>query len=137
MLIVRAEQFEKIIKYSDEDFVNYLFGYLKNNHGETIGKRSDTALRKMIRGGIKRAAGHDIEKVADTQNFIAKMFEIAPNFDEHSEIKAVLDDETLPPRERLEKLDSSFITKEVWAEAKNNYNEKAWLPEQKKQKPPN
>lgn len=136
MLVVRQEQFEKVIKHSDEDFVNYLLGYVQSNHGETIARRDETTLRKMIHGGIKRAASHQIEKVEDTQKFIAKMFEVAPNFDEQSAIKAVLDDETLAPDKRLEKLESPVISEENWEEAKNNYNEKAWFPERKKSKSP-
>ena len=134
MLIVRQEQFEKIIKHSEEDFVNYLFGYVKSNHSETVEKRNDATLRKMIRGGIKRAERHQIELVEDTRNFIGIMFEVAPNFDEQPEIKAVLDDASLTPEKRLEKLESPAISEEVWNEARNNYNEKAWFSEQKKSK---
>jgi hypothetical protein len=132
MLVVRNEQFEKIIKHSEEDFVNYLFGYVRNNHREAAQKRDDAALRKMIRGGIKRAASHHFELVEDTQNFIAKMFEVAPNFDEQPVIKAVLDDETLTPEKRLEKLKSPAVAPEIWEEARNHYDEKAWFPERRK-----
>jgi uncharacterized protein YutE (UPF0331/DUF86 family) len=128
MLVIRQEQFEKVIKHSEEDFVNYLFGYVRSNHAEAVEKRDDASLRKMIRGGIKRAESHQIEKVEDTCQFIAKMVEVAPNFDEQSAIKAVLDDETLVPDKRLEKLESPVISQENWEEAKNNYDEKAWFP---------
>jgi len=136
MLVVRQEQFEKVIKHSEEDFVNYLLGYVQNNHAEAIAGRDEATLRKMIRGGIKRAESHKIEKVEDTQNFIANMFEVAPNFDEQREIRAVLEDETLTPDKRLEKLRSPVISNENWEEARNNYDEKAWFPEKKKPKSP-
>jgi len=136
MLVVRQEQYEKIIKASEEDFINHLFDYVQSNHAEAASARSDATLRKMIRGGIKRAESHQIKLVENTEIFIGKMFEAAPNFDEQPEIKAVLDDETLSPDKRLEKLESPAITKEIWEEVKNNYDENAWFPEQKKSKSP-
>ena len=75
MLILRQEQIETIIKGNGEDFVNYLFVYVQSNHSETIVGRDDETLREMIRGGIKRAESHQITKVEDTQNFIAKMLD--------------------------------------------------------------
>src|SRR5215207_2513390 len=101
MLVVRQEQYEKIIKASEEDFINHLFDYVQSNHAEAASARSDATLRKMIRGGIKRAESHQIKLVENTEIFIGKMFEAAPNFDEQPEIKAVLDDETLSPDKRL------------------------------------
>src|SRR5215204_2765094 len=106
MLIVRQEQFEQIIKASEEDFINHLFDYVRGHHRDAAAKRDDQTLRKMIRGGIKRAESHQIKLVENTETFIGKMFEAAPNFDEQPEIKAVLDDETLSPDKRLEKLES-------------------------------
>ena len=134
MLIVRQEQFEAIIKGTEEDFVNYLFGFVQSNHAEAAAKRDDLILREMIRGGIKRAESHQITKVEDTQNFIAKMFEIAPNFDEHAEIKAVLDDENIAPDKRLEQLQSPVISDEIWEKAKSNYAEDAWFAHLPKKK---
>ena len=127
MLIVRQEQFEAIIKGTEEDFVNYLFDFVQSNHTEAAAKRDDKILREMIRGGIKRAASHQITKVEDTQNFIAKMFEIAPNFDEQAEIKAVLDEQNISPDKRIEKLQSPVISDDVWEKAKSNYKENAWF----------
>ena len=134
MLIVRQEQFETIIRGTEEDFVNYLFGYVQSNHAEAAAERDDIILREMIRGGIKRAASHQITMVEDTQNFIAKMFEIAPNFDEQAEIKVVLDEQDISADKRIEKLRSPFISDDVWEKAKSNYKETAWfahLPEKK------
>ncbi len=127
MLVVRQEQIETIIKGNGEDFVNYLFVYVQSNHSEAVAKRDDEILREMIRGGIKRAESHQITKVEDTQNFFAKMFEIAPNFDEQAEIKAVLDDENIAPDKRLEQLQSPIISDESWEKAKSNYAEDAWF----------
>ena len=127
MLVVRAEQFEKIIKASEEDFVNYLVGYVEGNHPEAAAERDEKTLRKMIRGGIKRAERYQIERVVDTEIFVGKMFEVAPNFDEQAEIKAILTDETNSPEKRVEILRSPSVAKESWEEARLGYDEKAWF----------
>lgn len=135
MLIVRAEQFEKIVKTSDEDFVNYLVAYVRGNHSGAAAEHTDATLRKMIRGGIKRAKRYRIERVVDTEIFIGKMFDVAPNFDEQADIKAVLTDESLPPEKRLEILVSPAVAKESWEEARRNSDEKAWLTVSRKKSP--
>lgn len=132
MLVVRQEQFETIIKGTEEDFVNYLFVHVKGNYAEDISKRDDKTLREMIRGGIKKAEIYHLTAVEETKTFVSKMFEIAPNFDEQAEIRAVLDDQTISSDKRIEKLQSPFVTEENWEEAKNNYDESAWFPERKK-----
>lgn len=137
MLVVRAEQFEKIIKASEEDFVSYLVSYVRGNHADASEKYSDQTLRKMIRGGIKRGEKYGIERVADTEVFIGKMFEVAPNFDEQADIKAVLSDERHSPEKRLEILRSPSVSKEAWEEARAHGDEKAWFAaSEKKPKSP-
>jgi len=137
VLVIRQKQIDTIIKSSEADFVNHLVGYVKGKHAEAVAKRDDKTLREMMKGGIKRAESHDLTSVEDTQAFISKMLETAPNFDEQAQIKAVLDDEEIPPGERIEKLSPPLIPEEAWAEVKNNYDENAWFPERKKTEPSN
>ena len=137
MLVVRAEQFEKVVKTSEEDFINYLVAYVRGNHADAVAEQTDDALKKMIRSGIERARRYRIERVADTEIFIGKMFDVAPNFDEQTDINAVLTDERLAPANRLEILLSPSISKESWEEARRNYDEKAWsAPARRKSKSP-
>ena len=134
MLIVRQQQIETIIKGNGDDFVNYLVAHLKSNYSEAIAKRNEKRLREMVKTGIKRAASHDLTTVDETRFFVSKMFEIAPDFDTHPLIEAILTDRMLTPEKRVEKLRSPAISEEIWEEAKNNGDESVWFPKRKKPK---
>jgi hypothetical protein len=110
MLVIRQEQIDTLIKGTDEEFVEFLVGHVKEEFPEKTAARDDETLREMVRGGIRRAESHGFKTAEDTTAFISIMFEIAPNFDDQPPIREVLDEE-------------------AWAEAEKNYNEKAWFPE--------
>ena len=132
MLIIRQEQIDHFIKGSDEEFIEFLLKHIKGEHPELKSKHKDETLREMIRGGIERAKTHDFSTAEDLTAFVSVMFEIAPNFDEQPEIKAIVDDENTPPNQRLDKLWTPVFPKEAWEEAENNYDENAWFPERMK-----
>jgi hypothetical protein len=129
MLVIRQEQIDTLIKGTDEEFVEFLVGHVKEEFPEKAAERDDETLREMVKGGIRRAESHGLTSAEDTTSFISIMFEVAPNFDEQPAIKAVLDDEKFPPEARIERLWSPLVTDENWEEAEKNYNEKAWFPE--------
>src|SRR5215213_5083858 len=129
MLVIRQEQIDALIKGSDEEFVECLVGHVREEFPEKTGERDDETLRAMVKGGIERAENHGFTTAEDITSFISIMFEIAPNFDEQPQIRAVLDDEKFAPEDRIERLWSPLVTDENWEEAENNYNENAWFPE--------
>jgi hypothetical protein len=131
MLVIRQEQIDALIKGTDEEFVEFLVGHVKEEFPEKAAERDEETLRAMVRGGIRRAESHGFKTAEDITAFISIMFEIAPNFDEQPQIKTVLDDEGFAPEDRLERLWSPLVTDEAWEEAEKNYHENAWFPNQK------
>ncbi len=132
MLVIRQEQIDALIKGTDEEFVEFLVGHVKEEHPDLTSEYDDETLRVMVRGGIRRAESHNFSTAEDITAFVSIMFEIAPNFDEQAEIKAVLDDANFTPEERIERLWSPLVTDEAWEEAEDKYNENSWFPEQRK-----
>lgn len=130
MLVIRQEQIDTLTMGSEEEFVEFLVGHVKEEDPELEKEYDDDTLREMVRGGIKRAKSHELSTKEDLTAFVSVMFEVAPNFDEQSEIKAVLDDQSTPPNERFEKLWTPLVSEESWEEAKENYDEKAWVFDQ-------
>jgi len=111
----------------DEDkFVEEIVTHEKETHPDLEKKYEDEKLREMVRSGIKRAKKNRFVTSQDIRAFIAIMFEIAPNFDEEPEIKAVLDDKKIPTKQRFDNLWSSLVSDEAWEEAEANYDEAAW-----------
>ncbi len=129
MLVIRQQQIDALIKGSDDEFVEFLVAHVKEEHPDLKSEYDDETLRVMVEGGIERAESHELTTAEDITAFVSIMFEIAPNFDEQSQIKAVLDDKKIPPEERLDKLWSPLVSEEAWEEAENNYNEDAWFSE--------
>lgn len=128
MLVIRQEQIDTLIKGSEEEWVEFLVRHVKEEFPEKTAERDDETLREMVRGGIRRAESHGFTIAEDQTAFISIMFEIAPNFDEQPAIKAVLDDEKIPPSDRFERLWSPLVTEEAWNEAEKNHDENAWFP---------
>lgn len=130
MLVIRQQQIDTLIKGTDEEFVEFLVAHVKEEFPEKAAERDEETLRVMVRGGIRRAESHGFTTAEDITAFITVMFEIAPNFDEHPQIKAVLDDETFPPEDRFERLWSPLVSDEAWEEAAKKYNESSWFPDE-------
>ena len=131
MLVIRQEQIDALIKGSDEEFVEFLVGHVKEEFPEKTAERDEETLRAMVKGGIGRAESHGFTSAEDQTAFISIMFEIAPNFDEQPQIRTVLDDPNFAPGDRLERLWSPLVTDENWEEAEQNYHENAWFPERR------
>jgi hypothetical protein len=118
---------DSLIMGDDEEFVEFLVAHVKEEHPGIETERDDETLREMVRGGIERAGSHELTTAEDVTAFVSIMFEIAPNFDEQPEIKAVLDDENTLPEQRLEKLWAPIVPDEAWDRAEENYDETAWF----------
>jgi len=132
VLIIRQEQINRLVMGSEKEFVEHLVGRVKDEHPAIESERDDKTLRKMVENGIERAKSHDLANAEDLTDFVLLMFDVAPNFDEQIQIKAVLDDERIPPDERIERARSPLVPAAAWEEAKNNYDENAWFSEPEK-----
>lgn len=128
MLVIRHEQIDSLIKKSDEEFVEFLIAHVKEEYPSKSSEYNEETLRLMIMGGIERAESHGLRTAEDITAFVSIMFEIAPNFDEQPEIKAVLVDENFLPGDRIDRLGSPAVSEEAWNEAEENYKEDAWFP---------
>ncbi len=126
MLVIRQEQIDTLIMGSDDEFTEFLVDHVKEEHPDLSEKYDDDTLREMVKHGINRAKSHQLSTAEDLTAFISIMFEIAPNFDEQPQIRAVLDDKKFPPESRIERMWTDVVSEEAWQEAEDNFDEKAW-----------
>lgn len=131
MLIIRQEQIDTMVMGDEDEFVEFLVNHVKQEDPDLEEEYEDETLGEMVRGGIERAKSHGFTTSEDITAFVSLMFEIAPNFDEQSEIRAVLDDENTPPDQRFDKLWSPLVPEEAWDEAAEKYDENAWTYKEK------
>jgi hypothetical protein len=115
-----------LIKGSEDEWVETLVAQTKNEDPDISNKHNDDELRSMVRVAIRKAERYGFTPANDQAAFVSIMFEVAPNFDDQDEIRAVLLEDSLKPSLRLEKLFSTAIPEEVWDKAEENRREEAW-----------
>lgn len=87
----------------------------------------DEKLGKMIEIGVERAKSHELTKAQDIAAFVALMFEVAPEFDEQEEIKAVLNNPSFPPGDRFYQI-FEMVSEDGWRQAETLYEKTFWFP---------
>ena len=96
--------------------------------------RSET----IVAAGIRRGRVYGMTWESSLTAFVATMFAVAPNFDEHPHVKAILADSGLPPNTKMEVV-AKRLTEETWEEVAKMRDEKlfdALLAEEPPPDPP-
>jgi hypothetical protein len=132
MLIIRKEQIQHFIAETDAELIRLIAEIVRDGNGERVVDYSDEALESMVKIGVERARTHDFERAEDIAAFVAVMFEIAPNFDQNAEIKAILEDTNFSVEERFRQLWGK-TSEEMWKELENKYDARVWFPDQNNQ----
>ncbi|HLG17534.1 MAG TPA: hypothetical protein VJH03_24030 [Blastocatellia bacterium] len=135
MLRIRPEQLEPFKPVAEAAFVRRVTAYVREKHGEVVielpdGARAvkqlpDDALLEIVRSGIARARSYGMTWESTLTAFVAIMFVVAPNFDEHPLIQRVLKDESVPPDSRIDLL-WERTTDQNWEAAQRNSNPASW-----------
>ncbi len=128
---IRKEQIDHVITHDEEKFISDIIEHLHEESYDLIENIPKDSLRDMVANGLRRARSHGFRAAGDLMAFVSVMFEIAPNFDEHPEIRKVLRDESIPLDERFDAL-FERVSDKGWEEADGNYDEYAWYPGLKK-----
>lgn len=130
MLIIREQQIQHFIAADEDQLVKLVVQIVREANAERTADYDDKTLEKMVKTGIEHAKGHDLQNAEDISAFVAVMFEIAPNFDEQEQMKAVLTDTNFPPAERFYQL-FERVPDGDWKNAENLYNADVWFPAKK------
>lgn len=126
MLVIRREQLDAFIAANDNELVGLVAAAVKTANALRTSNYGPELLRGMITTGIERARSHGLAKPEDIAAFVAVMFEVAPNFDEQREIKAILDDANFPPSDRFYQL-FERASDETWLDAEKRYDDLVWF----------
>jgi hypothetical protein len=134
-MIVRAEQMEAFESAAEDNFVARLGEHLRENYGESVVRLPDQesavselpkeTLEPLIRRSIDRARSHGLTFESAISGFSAVMFDVAPNFDEHSVAKLCLKDKQIDPNDRLNEV-LTLLTDEHWEKIRDDYDVNAW-----------
>jgi hypothetical protein len=102
--------------------------HLRENNTEAVAPFDDAELKRRVDIALTRARSHGIQNQRGLVLFTAFMFEIAPNFDTHPYIRALLrDDTSIPPDARIQRV-ADETSPEQWAEASEAADSTIWQP---------
>ncbi|MEK9149334.1 MAG: hypothetical protein AAB267_04735 [Candidatus Desantisbacteria bacterium] len=130
MLEIRKEQEDAFLLHDEEAFIDFIIEHLRNEHYDYVSDMPTSTLHEMVCNGLVRARSHGLISAENLSAFVALMFVMAPNFDEHPVLQKILDDETIPVDQRLDRLLVDELNS-CWEEVEENYDGDAWFPELK------
>ncbi|MFT3772594.1 MAG: hypothetical protein QM820_44960 [Minicystis sp.] len=125
MLTIRDPQLAALRAAREPAFLDDLVAHLRAYHPDAVEDLSDDEIRARARVGVRRAGRYGFDKGRTAAAFVALMFEIAPNFDEHPAIRRCLTDEAIPVDARILDL-VHRTTAAAWEEAEEAYDDAAW-----------
>lgn len=125
---IRESNMEAFAGSAECDFIERVMTHLRENHTVLVAPLPDDVLREMVTNGVARGRSHGLTWESTLTAFVALMFEVAPNFDEHPKVRAGLEAPFLEPDERIQYL-PDYVGDEAWREAEQNYDESAWFPD--------
>jgi len=126
MFVIRDEQIQNFIAKTDDEMVDVIKLALGETNPARISGIEGSMLADMIRAGIERARSHELSRAEDIAAFVAVMFEIAPNFDEQSQINDLLNHPKMTPTFRFYQTFEG-VPETAWEEAERNYNVEIWF----------
>lgn len=116
MFKLRPEHMAAFQIEADRAFEDNVIAHLRKEHASAVETLTEQELRKRVHAAISRGRQYGLRSESSLTAFVALACEIAPDFDEHPAIKAVLTDGSVPPDDRIDELLARVSNKE-WDEA--------------------
>jgi hypothetical protein len=127
MLVIKKEQIQQFIAKDDAELIRLIRQILREVCPGRVENYSDLMLDGMVKYGIERARKYQFSQAQTVAAFVTTMFELAPDFDEHAQFRAVLEDEKYLPDERFSQL-WQRVDEPFWEEVEKGYDAKVWFP---------
>jgi hypothetical protein len=124
-MIVRNQQILELRDSPDRDFHKRALRYIQLRFPRFAEALAEEALDQMVSNGIARGRNLGLTWESTLIRYLELMFRIAPNFDEHPQIRSRLIDESISPDQRLNVVleRTSYGT---WREVTRQYDPMAW-----------
>ncbi|NMO23541.1 hypothetical protein HPC49_48320 [Pyxidicoccus fallax] len=132
MLRISKVQLDAFLLHDPKEFAEFMVQHLQEESPGLIDRIEPDLLREMIINGLERGRSHGLQSAEVLASFVSVMFHIAPNFDEHPDIRKALRDTRVPEPERMNRLFDS-VPEKAWDEAEKQYDPDAWFPELREQ----
>lgn len=127
MILIRQEQLEAFERGARDRRIAELCASLLAEVPRSVRMLPAALLRLRVELALARAESHRLRGAGSVQAFVMLMFAIAPDFDTHDAVRAVLEDEELTPDQRVRALETR-VPPDDWAAAAQGYRDAAWGP---------
>lgn len=125
MLIIRKDQ-EAVLEASARTrFVKRITQLIRVDCEAEVNDLSDADLEKQVEAGIARAGERGITWESSVYIFVSLIFVIGPHFDQHPQIRPLLDDDQVSPNERVRRLPEQ-LSEDVWQSATHHARSIPW-----------
>lgn len=131
LLHLSDEQLLRCRHAIEDDLVKLIYWHLRSYHSKVVQFISKETLHERIAHGLKRARAYDLATISDLAGFVALMFELSPNFDEHPSFAKIFLDADVSPENKMRKL-SQVINDREWQEASRLHGKDVWRAIKKK-----
>jgi hypothetical protein len=122
---LREAHMQAIRQVGQAHFSKTVMAHLRENNTEAVAALEDPELERRVHIALARARSHGIENQRGLVLFVAFMFEIAPNFDTHPPIRAMLQDTSIPPDARIQRV-ADEVSPDQWVEASEAADPTIW-----------
>ncbi|MGA1874184.1 MAG: hypothetical protein ACMUIA_01100 [bacterium] len=128
MLIIRKEQMDAFQQHAEETFIHSIFEQLQSSHADAVPNVPAEKVYKRIAYGIEKARAYGLTWQNNITTFVALMFTVAPDFDNHPAFHRYLTDERVEPDKRIGML-LKKITDSDWNKARESLGRAHWPEE--------
>ncbi len=147
-LIVRNQQMEVMAAVAETNFERRIAEHLREHYADsvvrlpeggesTVRELPQDNIEKLVSAGVAKARIYELKAQSSIASFVALMFSVSPNFDEHRLCGVLLGDEEKVPDDRVAEL-PKVLSEKNWDSIRKDYNPNAWnvevrTPEQEAQ----
>jgi len=125
MLVIRKEQMEVFQNLSDKAFAAKIISCLRQSHPEWFADIPEDSLVTRTLCAIRRSRRYHLGSDEDVVTFVALMFSVAPDFDTHPPIHAVLTDQNISVSHRIAAL-LCLVAPADWDRVRERPSAEAW-----------
>jgi hypothetical protein len=125
MFRMREQHLEALELQGDLAFAEEVIEFLQKMHAEFVQDLPPAELSSRVLFGLTKAKRYGFRRQSSLAGFVAIMFRIGPNFDEHPAIREVLTDQAVPPDLRISDL-WSRTSESDWDEAVASSQKGTW-----------
>lgn len=125
MLTITAKQTQAFDQYQDQQFRQRLCTHIQETYSD-YADMSPVTLHRLLDFALARAKNYGLIWQSSLGQFVYLMAAIAPNFDLHPAIHAILTNQSLAPENRISSL-AQRLPAGVWQEAITNTSTIGWF----------